>query len=84
MEVSEKKDTVPESDLFRIVKITVSQSKDEIRYRFLKIAVLKALLCFRLEEYLQATCVLDDNTHDENETTPEISAANTFFFTTPL
>ena len=48
VEVSEKKDTVPEPDPFEIANMTVAQLKEELRYRYLKITGLKAELRFRL------------------------------------
>ena len=72
VEVSEKKATVPEPDPFGIAKMTVAQLKEELRHRDLQLTGLKAVLRFRLEEYLKAEFSSDDYAQDENETTPEL------------
>ena len=55
--------------------MTVAQLKEELKHRFLPISGLKAVICSRLEEYLQSEYSLDDNAHQENDTTSEIDTA---------
>jgi len=65
---------MPEPDPFGISKMTVAQLKEEVKHRCLPISGLKAVLCSRLEEYLQSEYSLEDNTHEENDTTFETDA----------